>query len=359
MLVKLVVTVDVEEDQWGVTPPRYATAQNIRWLPTLQKLFDEFGSIPTYLLTYPVASDPRAVSILREILDGGGCEIGMHCHPWNTPPYEEGLNNYNSMLCNLPATLQFEKLQRLHEAIQNNFEITPIAFRSGRWGFEQEVAKNIVRLGYRIDTSITPYTSWAERDGPDFSRFSPQPYEVTYPPVADGYSGTSLLELPATIGYLHGEFETCARLVRGLERTPLRQLKVAGILSKLRLLRKVWLSPEMETPVRMIQLVRQMMSQGYEVLNLVFHSTSLQKGCNPFVRTEADKQRFLENLHRFLGLVKEEGVMCTTLSEAARLRPSPLNRVQIICEGRAEGKAGCDVFVTPSNRFWPSYVKPR
>ena len=356
---KLIVTVDVEEDQWGVTPPRYTTAQNVRRLPTLQKLLHEFGSIPTYLLTYPVVSDPRACSILREILGGDGCEIGMHCHPWNTPPYEERLNNYNSMLCNLPATLQFEKLQRLHEAIQNNFEITPIAFRSGRWGFDPEVAKNIVRLGYRIDTSITPYTSWAECDGPDFSRFSPQPYEFTYPPVADGYLGTSLLELPATIGYLHGEFESCARLVRSLGRTPFRQFKIGGILSKLRLLRKVWLSPEMETPVRMIQLVRQMMSQGYEVLNLVFHSTALQKGCNPFVRTETDEQRFLANLHRFLELVKEEGVMCTTLSEAARLRPSPLNRVQIISEGRAERRAGCHVFVTPSNRFCPSYVKPR
>ncbi len=329
---KLVVTVDVEEDQWGVAPPRYTTAQNVRRLPILQKLFHEFGSIPTYLLTYPVVSDPRAVSILRDILDGGGCEIGMHCHPWNTPPYEERLNNYNSMLCNLPTALQFEKLQRLHEAIQHQFEITPIAFRSGRWGFDQEVAKNIVRLGYRIDTSITPYTSWAECDGPDFSRFSPQPYEFTYPPVAEGHSGTSLLEMPATIGYLHGDFEACARLVRGLKRTPLRQLKVAGILSKLRLLRKVWLSPELETPVRMIQLVRQMMNQGYDVLNLVFHSTALQKGCNPFVRTDADEQRFLENLHGFLGLVKEEGVMCITLSEAARLRPSPLNRVQIIRE---------------------------
>ena len=74
---KLVVTVDVEEDQWGITPPHYATALNVRRLPTLQKLLHEFGSVPTYLLTYPVVSDPRAVAILREILEGGGCEIGM------------------------------------------------------------------------------------------------------------------------------------------------------------------------------------------------------------------------------------------------------------------------------------------
>ena len=344
---KLVITVDVEEDQWGVTSHRNATALNVRRLPILQKLLHEFGSIPTYLLTYPVVNDPCAISILREILEEDGCEIGMHCHPWNTPPYEEHLSNYNSMLCNLPTTLQFEKLQRLHEAIQNNLDITPIAFRSGRWGFDQEVARNIVRLGYRIDTSITPYTSWAECDGPDFSRFSPQPYEFTYLSLADGHLETSLVELPATIGYLHGEFEASARLVRSLQRTPLRQLKVAGILSKLRLLRKVWLSPEMETPVRMIQLVRQMMRQGYDVLNLVFHSTALAKGCNPFVRTVADEQRFLENLHQFLGLVKEEGVVCMPLSEVASLRSSPFTRGQMIGEGQAERRARCSVLQPP------------
>ena len=69
----------------------------------------------------------------------------------------------------------------------------------------------------------------------------------------------------------------------------------------------------------MFQLVRQMMSQGYEVLNLVFHSTALMKGCSPFVRTATDEQLFLEHLHRFLELVKEEGVVRAPLSEDARL----------------------------------------
>ena len=52
---------------------------------------------------------------------------------------------------------------------------------------------------------------------------------------------------------------------------------------------------------------------------MVFHSTALMKGCSPFVRTETDEQLFLEHLHRFLGLVKEEGVVCAPLSEDARL----------------------------------------
>ena len=318
---KLVVTVDVEEDQWGITPPRYATVHNVHRLPILQKLLSAFDIVPTYLLTYPVVSDPHAVGILREIFDAGECEIGTHCHPWNTPPHEECLNKYNSMLCNLPTTLQFEKLQRLHEAIQDKFEMTPIAFRSGRWGFDAEVARNIVRLGYRIDTSITPYTSWAQTSGPDFSYVSPQPYTFMEESPTDRNQKGALAEIPVSIGYLHGEFQVCAKLAERLRSSPLRWLKLGGLLSRLQVLRKVWLSPEMETPARMMQLVRQMRYQGYEVLNLVFHSSALMGGCGPFVRTQAEERLFLEKLGSFLRLASKNGVVFAPLSEAAK--PSP------------------------------------
>ena len=80
---KLVVTVDVERRPKGSTLPHHATALNVCRLPTLQMLLHEYGVVPTYLLTYPVVSDPRAVAVFLEVLDEGGCEIGMHCHPCN------------------------------------------------------------------------------------------------------------------------------------------------------------------------------------------------------------------------------------------------------------------------------------
>ena len=324
---KLVVTVDVEEDQWGITPPRNATVHNVRRLPTLQKLLAEFGITPTYLLTYPVVSDPLAVAILQEILEGGDCEIGTHCHPWNTPPYEERLNKYNSMLCNLPTALQFEKLQRLHEAIQRKFNMTPRTFRSGRWGFDAEVARNIVRLGYRIDTSITPYTSWTPESGPDFSCVSPQPYTFAQEFLTDSTPRCALTEIPVSIGYLHGEFQACARLAERLRMGPFRRLMIGGLLSRLHVLRKVWLSPEMETPPRMIQLIRQMKRQGYELLNLVFHSSALMKGCGPFICTDTDEQLFLEKLRTVLDLARDEGVAFVPLSEAVTFSsPEVLDR---------------------------------
>ena len=316
---KLVVTVDVEEDQWGILAPREATVRNVRRLRTLQNVFDEFAVTPTYLLTYPVVTDPHAAGILREIVDAGRCEIGTHCHPWNTPPYEECLNRYNSMLCNLPTTLQFEKLHCLHETIQHTFDISPIAFRCGRWGIDAEVARHLVRLGYRIDTSVTPYMSWTHKCGPDFSSVSPRPYLILQESSADQHQKNVLAEIPVTIGYLHGEFQACEKIAQRLGKGSWRRLKLGGLLSKFHVLRKVWLSPEMETPARMIQLVRQMRMQGYEVLNLVFHSSALMAGCGPFIRTVADEHLFLNKLKMLLNLAKNEGVVFISLSEAARL----------------------------------------
>jgi hypothetical protein len=79
----------------------------------------------------------------------------------------------------------------------------------------------------------------------------------------------------------------------------------------------------METPAMMMQLVRQMRSQGYELLNLVFHSSALLGGCGPFVRSQADEHAFMRKLNTFLGLALKDGIVFVTLSDAARCS-SPL-----------------------------------
>ena len=99
----------------------------------------------------------------------------MHCHPWNTPPFDEVTNEKNSMIGNLPSELQYKKLSYLHETIRNNLGVESTSFRSGRWGYSHTVAKHIQSLGYIVDSSITPYISWKNYYGPDFSDTSPTP----------------------------------------------------------------------------------------------------------------------------------------------------------------------------------------
>jgi len=176
---KLIITIDTEEDGWEDYNPTGNTVSNISQIPLLQELFDEFNVKPTYLITHPVATDEKAVSILKGIMETGRCEIGSHCHPWNTPPFEEDNNGKNSMLCNLPSELQYKKMSSLHNTITENFGIEPVSFRSGRWGYGRDVAANLQRLGYRIDTSIIAYTDWTDSHGPDFSEIPPEPFRFS------------------------------------------------------------------------------------------------------------------------------------------------------------------------------------
>lgn len=316
---KLIITIDVEEDNWASYSPTDYTVENVKKIPLLQRLFDDFNVKPTYLITYPVAKDKTAISILKEILEEDRCEIGTHCHPWNTPPFEEENNKENSMLCNLPEELQYKKISFLHDTIQNHFGAKPVSFRSGRWGYSPEVARCQYRLGYRIDTSITPYTDWTGSHGPDFSDITPRPFKFSIENTNEGSMNGDLIEVPATIGFLQNNFGLSNYILKRLKRKPIDRLRLVGLLHRLKLLNKVWLSPEVSDSKSMIKLTRCMMRKKYSLINMVFHSSSLKAGLTPFVKTKADEKRFYQHLKEFLTFTRDTGIESIRLSDAVDL----------------------------------------
>jgi len=317
--VKLVVTIDTEEDNWGSFSLTRYTFENIARIPGLQEMFDSFNVTPTYLLTYPVATDEKAVSILKAISDADKCEIGAHCHPWNTPPFEEEKNARNSMLCNLPADLQYAKLKYLQETIREHFGVDPISFRSGRFGYNTTVARNLHRLGYKIDTSITPYTNWTRSHGTDFTRLSPRPFRFARDNAFEECAGGDLIEVPVTVGFLQRDFSRSNYIFEAVTRSPINKLRLTGLLCRLRLVNKVWLSPEVSASRTMIRLAQTMSRNGYPILNLVFHSPGLKAGLTPFTRTEAEEKRFLQRLQEFLVFGRDAGFEPIRLSEVQTL----------------------------------------
>jgi hypothetical protein len=312
---KLIVSIDTEEDNWA----RYSAAdnpvENIERLVSLQKLFDQYGVRPTYLTSYPVATNPRSVEILKGLLDKGNCEIGMHCHPWNTPPFEEEINDYNSMLCNLPEPLALKKLSVLHEAICENLDLIPESFRAGRWGFSSAVARALRTLGYRVDTSVTPFTDWGQYFGPNFSSFRLHPYRFDPDDIAAPKAKGALLEIPATVGFLQSSFERCQKWTKYLESDVCKKFRLKGVFSKLRLLNKVWLSPELADAKAMIRLAKRMESMNFPCLNMSFHSTTLMAGLSPFVVTNDDEAGFLQRIEDFFAYASAIGMKSLTLSE--------------------------------------------
>ena len=316
---KLIITIDTEEDNRDNYISSGYTLNNLKKISNLQELFDEFGVRPTYLITYPVATDEAAISMFRYFLEEGRCEIGTHCHPWNTPPFEEETSQWNSMLCNLPVDLQLRKLTTLHETIIRNFGITPISFRAGRWGYSGDVAVNLHKLGYKVETSVTPYTNWTNYGGPDFSDYSPNPFRFSSSNAFSPSNNGQMLQVPVTIGFLQKNFTRTNSIIKMAGKRPLKSLRVIGILSRLGFANKVWLSPEVALSEEMIRLSQRMFETGYPILNFVFHSTSLKAGIGPFVKTEEDERRFLQTIREFLVFIRNAGIPSIKLSEAYSL----------------------------------------
>ena len=315
---KLIITIDTEEDNWGEYSPRGATLGNIERIPYLQSLFDSFGVKPTYLITYPVAINKNAITILKGIYEDDGCEIGTHLHPWNTPPFEEETNEYNSMLCNLSADLQYKKLKYLHETIRNNFAITPTCFRTGRWGYSDDVGRNLNKLGYKVDTSMTPYTNWTSSYGPDFSDVGPGPFRIPGDLISAKSSRGHIMELPATVGFLQENFQFCNFVLKNIKRRPFKYMRLVGVLSKLHVVNKVWLSPEVSDGETMIKLAKRMIKNNCPFLNMVFHSSTLKAGLTPFVQTEDDEKLFFQHIKEFLIFIRDAKIESIKLSDIVK-----------------------------------------
>ena len=97
-----------------------------------------------------------------------------------------------------------------------------------------------------------------------------------------------------------------------------RCFNVLGILDRLGVLTKRWLSPETSAGEVMIRLAEAWVSSGESFLQLTFHSATLLPGATPFVRTELDRSRFLSSVDDFLRYCHGSGFAFQTLSEAGR-----------------------------------------
>jgi hypothetical protein len=223
---------------------------------------------------------------LKELMVAGRCEIGTHLHPWVSPPYEEQVNAHNSYTGNLPARLEFEKLQRLTEAIKVNFERQPTVFKAGRYGLGTGTANALVRLGYKIDASIVPHSSFGADGGPDFSEYDNDPFWF-------GPSESPLLELPVTTGFCGWLQSSGPSLYPKLASPIARRLKLGGIAARSRALERIRLSPEGCDAAGLIRLTTALVGAGHQVFTLTYHSPSLVPGHTPYVRTNRELDAFL------------------------------------------------------------------
>ena len=288
----LVVVVDTEEEfDWSAPfDSNSRSTMNILCQPLAQAVMDQYGAVPTYVVDYPVANTPEAVSVLRAIADDGRCEIGAHLHPWVCPPYEERVDEFHSFPGNLPPALEHEKLVRLTARIEDAFGVRPTIYKAGRYGLGAATFATIRELGYRVDASVVPHTDFSGAGGPDFTGFPASPFVQR-----DG-----LVELPLSVHFVgalaaSGPF-VYPRLTRGVA----KGVRAAGIAARLHLVERLRLSPEGHSLSDMKRQTRAALARGERYFMLTYHSSTLFPGATPYAPGEAERDAFLGALEGYL-----------------------------------------------------------
>lgn len=298
----LLIIVDAEEEfDWGKSFNRSNTkTTSIQFQKLLHdKIYDRFAIVPTYVVDYPVATTPQSVSALHALMKNHQCEIGAQLHPWVTPPHSEVVCNHNSYPGNLPPELEFEKIKILTQAIEQHFGHRPTIYKAGRYGLGPVTSQTLSVLGYKIDASVVPYTSYAAFEGPDFSKFSAQPFWF-------GDIDAPLLEIPVTTGFCGSARQFGPTLYPKLSMAPFSWIRAKGIAARLGVLERIRITPEGATAKDMGRVAKALIASGCQILTMTYHSPSVVPGHTPYVKSEADLDEFLTAIEQFCDYFRDE-----------------------------------------------------
>jgi hypothetical protein len=311
-MLHLLVGIDTEGDnQWDVGARLHQTFENIYALPDLHALFARHRIRPTYLITYPVATDTRSATVLGQLRAQGGCEIGAHHHAWETPPCEAADVRRHLYASDLPADRFEQQLEELTAAITSAVGERPIAYRSGRFGFSAAHVAPLERAGYLTESSIAPLFCERHKGGPDFWNAPLAPYFLSYDNATR--AGTSqIVELPVSAG-LHRRLPRF--LLRAYAHAP-RPYLTRRILRKAGIARMMWLRPSYSSLADMKALARRIKRDGAPILNMLFHSSEAITGGSPYNRTAQELAEFFVRLGGFFEFaIGELGAVPVTFGE--------------------------------------------
>lgn len=260
----------------------------------LQPAFDSVGAVPTYLLTVEVMEDQDSVEALKSLK--GQYEYGTHLHAAFIEP-EKKFFDYAGVdspdfQCSYPPDIEFQKLENLSKLFESRFGYRPTSFRAGRYGANADSLNNLQRLGYKVDTSVTPHIRWSEPNAVvDFRRAPEQPFfpaanEIVVKGSADN---NRILEAPVTV--------------------------------KPRLLRRnpVWFRPWFASVEQMKEIVRYQLKRHPENkvinINMMFHSMEVIEKASPYPQSRADVDRFIDDMTKALDWCRLEGAEFCGMSD--------------------------------------------
>ena len=285
-MIPFIVTIDTEGDNlWSWKPGKEIHTENALYIPRFQELCERYDIKPVYLVNYEMAMDARFISYIKMKADAGTCEIGMHCHAWNTPPLYELKNNFcgNPYITEYPEDVMFEKMKFMTDLLQDKFNRKMVSHRAGRWASNNTMFQILSELGYSADCSWVSKMNLSALPGASVSTgFNYQEVENRVYQIKDG-----LFEIPMSAMHMH-HFE--GKSIRNVAKNML-------------IGQDVWLRPATTTSNLMIRIIDKMLKDKVNYIEFMIHSSELMPGGSPYCKTDEQVEIFykrIENVFKYI-----------------------------------------------------------
>ena len=297
-----IITIDTEGDNlWDYHLGETITTKNAHFIPRFQTLCEKYNFKPVYLVNYEMAQDEYFVNFAKNILQNNNCEIGIHLHAWNSPPYYELKNGSNTYglpyLIEYPKNIMDDKFNYLYGLLNERFNIDIISHRSGRWAMNQDYFDILINHNVKVDCSVTPYVSWnnargfsINSKGTDYTKNSDEPYIIQH-----SSREQTLLEMPVTIR----KFRHFDIVISKLFHPKYFISTITNIING----KPIWLRPKGNNLSDMLTLINNIQESESPYLMFMLHSSELMPGGSPTFKTSESIEKLYKNLEILFNII--------------------------------------------------------
>jgi hypothetical protein len=313
--IPFLITIDTEGDNlWGYTSGNITTT-NAQYLKRFQSLCEKHTLKPTWLVNFEMAICDDFIQFGKEVIKNNTGEIGMHLHAWNSPPLvklDENDKQNQSYLIEFPKEIMEDKIKYMTELLEDTFKVKMVSHRAGRWAFDETYAKLLIKYGYKIDCSVTPFVNWEDMKGgkinskgSDYSDFMTNDYFIDEDNISK--SGNSkLLEVPMSIlktfSYEYNNI---------LKNMPNIIQKISNKLFP----SVLWLRPNGKNLKEMKYILDNAIKNKLTYVEFMIHSSEFMPGGSPYFKTEKSIEKLYQDLEELMSYAKKLGFKCQTMKE--------------------------------------------
>lgn len=300
---KFIITIDTEFDNgWQWQYGDEITTANSQYIPRFQELCEKYEFVPTYLITYEFAQDKQFVEYMKPKQIEGKCEIGIHPHAWNIPPfYKLEVRKDSSpgyvFLKEYPDEIIYQKIKTLTDEYVKQFGCAPVSHRAARWAMDQTYFEQLARNNILYDCSVTPLKDWSSAKG--FSENSCGPNYLDHPQKAYRVGSTGIIELPMTVCMDH-------RFVLNEGGNTSKKRNIKNFIRSLKGKKALWLRPETDNLSDLLYIVHQAKKRNADYLMFMLHSSEMMPGGSPTFDTSEKIEKLYENLEILFAEIRKD-----------------------------------------------------